>query len=395
MKNKTKSLFQGADKMTLTDKEKEGVKYIINAYIDTHPVRVGLLERIREQRSARKSKLRIMPLALALLLTFSGGTALAASGSLPGDLLYPVKVGINEQLRGAIAFTSEAQANYQGDLAARRIAEMEQLAAEGKLGADIKEKAEARFEKHSEKTLDLIEKLEAKGNFKAAAAVSSRFEASLEAHEELIAEMSERGESIRTRLADIQTRINSRLNAAAQARIDAEAQITAEGEQAKSELRASIETRARQSEREISSAESELRKYEAGLSSRVKAEVEARIKAAEDAHANGVAQMEVNNPTAALKYFQNSVNLTYQSEVMMRSWISFALKLEERNRFQGGDGDDVSNDNVDEVEQEEESSQEESNIETETNMGGSIDVDTGGLDAGVNGRLDGQIRIGS
>ena len=219
-----KDIFKYSNKISLTQNEKESVKRILQAHIDMSHVRVGLWERLKHQRSI-KTKFKLMPLILAILLTFSGGTALAANSALPGDLLYPVKVGMNEKIRGVLAFTSEAEAGYQGDLAVRRIEEIEQLIAEGKLEVTLKEKIEENFEKHSEKTLNLIEELEAKGNFEAAAAVGARFEASLKAHDELIARISDNSEFIRARLESTLQRLKSRLEITSKAKEDTERKL--------------------------------------------------------------------------------------------------------------------------------------------------------------------------
>jgi len=62
----------------------------------------------------------------------SGGVALAANGSLPGDTLYPVKVGI-EDMRIALATDPAAQAELNLASAQRRAQEMERLVSQDRL----------------------------------------------------------------------------------------------------------------------------------------------------------------------------------------------------------------------------------------------------------------------
>lgn len=88
--------------------------------------------------------------ALALLLVVGVSSASAAQGSLPGDLLYPVKISITEQVETALAVGLEAKAQIHADLATRRLEEAQSLAVLGKLDAASAETLEANFNAHAE-----------------------------------------------------------------------------------------------------------------------------------------------------------------------------------------------------------------------------------------------------
>jgi hypothetical protein len=88
--------------------------------------------------------------ALALLLVVGVSTASAAQGSLPGDLLYPVKISITEQVETALAVGLEAKAQIHADLATRRLEEAQSLAVAGKLDTISAETLEANFNVHAE-----------------------------------------------------------------------------------------------------------------------------------------------------------------------------------------------------------------------------------------------------
>src|SRR3989344_3616455 len=51
--------------------------------------------------------------SLVIALMLGGGVSFAAEGSLPGDALYPVKVSVNEEVRGAITVGAEAKAEWE------------------------------------------------------------------------------------------------------------------------------------------------------------------------------------------------------------------------------------------------------------------------------------------
>lgn len=82
--------------------------------------------------------LHSMPLfTIAALLLIGGGTSLAAQGSLPGELLYPVKVGVNENIRLAFAVSEEAETEVQLALLEERVREAQTLQAEGHLDDEL------------------------------------------------------------------------------------------------------------------------------------------------------------------------------------------------------------------------------------------------------------------
>ncbi|MCR4261059.1 MAG: DUF5667 domain-containing protein [Candidatus Colwellbacteria bacterium] len=400
-----KDIFKHSDKISLAHSEREGIKRTLLAHIDMSPVRVGLWGRLKYQRSQTQTKFKLMPLVLALLLTFSGGTALAANSSLPGDFLYPVKVGMNEQIRGALAFTGEAKAGYQGDLAMKRIEEIEQLVAEGDIEVVLKEKIEERFEKHSEKTLSLIEELEAKGNFEAAAAVGARFEASLEAHNELIARISDDSDAIKARIESTLQRLRARLDVATKARVEAEARLESGGSEARARVGATIEANEEQSERAIVSAKDNFTKYESKLSDLAKTAVQSKITSAEEMHASGIANLEAGNLVDAFVDFQNAFSLTHQANVMMKSWMSFDARLHSNDRPWDRDGSDDSRDEDEDRDDDDDEDGQDDNDQSrrdddeddkddndddgvDVEIEGDVDLDINGVGGQANGRID-------
>ncbi len=75
-----------------------------------------------------------MSLAGLLLFVLAGsGTVSAAQGALPGDILYPIKLAVNEKVEVALASNASAKAEVQVRLAGRRVEEAQTLAAQGRL----------------------------------------------------------------------------------------------------------------------------------------------------------------------------------------------------------------------------------------------------------------------
>lgn len=89
----------------------------------------------------------VMAFATAFLVLFvgAGGSAYAAEGALPGDLLYPIKVGVTEPAVSVFTAQGKAQTSWQMQLAERRITEAAVLAKEGRLSSDTEAMLATRF----------------------------------------------------------------------------------------------------------------------------------------------------------------------------------------------------------------------------------------------------------
>lgn len=87
--------------------------------------------------------------AFCLVLILSGGTVFASQGSLPGNILYPIKVSVLEPARGALIFSPLAKVEYESSLAERRLIEAETLASTGELDEPKEEEISALLENHT------------------------------------------------------------------------------------------------------------------------------------------------------------------------------------------------------------------------------------------------------
>lgn len=98
-------------------------------------------------------KPRAMSYALVtlVLLVTTVGTSFAAEKAVPGDLLYPIKVSVNEPVVGLLAIDPVSKAVWEVKKAERRLAEAQTLASEGRLTEDKRIEIENRFNEHSEK----------------------------------------------------------------------------------------------------------------------------------------------------------------------------------------------------------------------------------------------------
>lgn len=94
---------------------------------------------------------------ILILLALGGGVSAIAETSLPGDVLYPIKVNVNEEVRAGLAFSNEADARFDIRRAERRLEEAHKLALKGEFNAEAKSKIEASFNSHIKEAEDEIE----------------------------------------------------------------------------------------------------------------------------------------------------------------------------------------------------------------------------------------------
>lgn len=130
-----------------------------------------------------------MVMAGLVLVVFVGaGTAQAAEGSLPGDLLYPVKVAVTEPVRSALVSNKAERAALEARFAARRAEEAEALAAQGRLDATTSAALADNLDMHAEESEELAASAagEEPG---AAASVQTTLASTLSAHGAILKEL--------------------------------------------------------------------------------------------------------------------------------------------------------------------------------------------------------------
>jgi hypothetical protein len=126
--------------------------------------------------------------AVMLFVLVGAGTASAAQGALPGDLLYPVKISINESVEVALASGPGKKAEVQARLAERRVEEAETLASEGRLDEQKAQLIAEKIEKHTAEATALAEADEG-DDAAASVKIKETLAASLTAHGEVLAKI--------------------------------------------------------------------------------------------------------------------------------------------------------------------------------------------------------------
>jgi len=126
---------------------------------------------------------------LLVVVVFGTGTSFAAQVALPGDLLYPIKVSVNEEIK-SIFLSGVNETEYEVVRAKERIEEVKKLIAQNKLSPDVQVKIATKLSSHVTKVEKGVEELTKKGELKSAFEISSNLENSLVESEIAIAKIA-------------------------------------------------------------------------------------------------------------------------------------------------------------------------------------------------------------
>jgi len=127
-------------------------------------------------------------LIAAVVASSTFGVSFAAEDSLPGDLLYNIKVNINEEIKTAFLSSEESRITWERERAERRLVEASQLEAEGRLDDEKQQKVSELFAEHTSAMVEQVRAVE-ESDPVFAAEMSSMLEDSLDAHEAVLARL--------------------------------------------------------------------------------------------------------------------------------------------------------------------------------------------------------------
>lgn len=334
MDDKLNSIFSTARRTALTADEKAAGREMLRSYMVMTPMR-----NVREANVAKKA----MPFRFALfgraagvaglvmtMLASAAGVSYAAEGSLPGDALYPVKVGINEELRVAFASTEKDKANVEAERAERRLAEAEALAKKGALRAETRVALEAKFKEHAEKAKSRIEKGNAAVDAGAVAEIAAHLEGSLNAHGKIVAaleaegrdddqddegdeEKKSRREEKQREVAALAATIRVATSDAAKERGDRAAKAET------NERRRSAENRRQAAEKKINEVRSYLVKMRTKLGEDATKEAEQRLIVAEGAVGEGNAKLAAGDVEGAFETYVRAQRIAQEAKPLIRA----------------------------------------------------------------------------
>ncbi len=201
MDNELEKIFKKGQEIKLNPSEKEKMRDFIISYA----------KRNKERKTFSVFLIfKSVPAILSLAVIFGGiGISFAAERALPGDILYPVKVGINEEVRGLLAVSDEKKVKWLATVAERRIEETETLVKENRLDESAKEKIEKNFEEKTQKIQKKLQEISEKNKSEIAEEVSKNIEETIDQHEKILEKLSEEKEEAREKIDSLRENVKS------------------------------------------------------------------------------------------------------------------------------------------------------------------------------------------
>src|SRR3989344_2669850 len=261
---------------------------------------------------------KTMAILLIISLMVGGGVGLAAEQSLPGDSLYQVKIGMNEEVRGWLLVSEEAKANWEVERVQRRLEEAEQMTSRGSLNAETRAVIEANFEAQSERVRDRIAKFESKDNFNAAVGVSSNFEVALKAHERILAELLDKETSalLKVEIKPIKVRVGSEASDAKKSREDNEDKVSAK---VRVDIESAAEGKLKAAENKIEEVRRFIENMESKLGAEATVQAKARLTLANQTIAEGKAKFESKAYGDAFILFQKAMRIAQEAKLLVQA----------------------------------------------------------------------------
>jgi hypothetical protein len=196
------NLFKKLKNEKLSESEKQIMFNRLNSFIDENPIQTVWYKNIGNKIISPfqdglllHHKMLASAFVIVILISATGGTSIVANSSVPGNLLYPVKINLNEKVETFTAISPEAKAVIEAKHIDERLSEAEILSTQNKLNDMIKSQIETKFSQDLQNTMVRIDTLDTSGNTESAKKVKANIEKSLQKHKEVVDEILKKRES--------------------------------------------------------------------------------------------------------------------------------------------------------------------------------------------------------
>ena len=324
-----KQLSEESKKVGLSRNEKADVQSALVSFMKNNPTQTpgGTHQHWRKRHFLGfypPTLSRTAPAIFILILIFGGGVSFAAEGSLPGSVLYPIKVGVNEEVRAVLTLSEENKARWDAERAKRRLEEAEVLASRGKLDKQTAADINIRLETHTSETKKHIEKFRNEKKLEAAAEVSSDLESSLSTHTNILKKLAKKYAEDEE-AHDIILSAGASAQDMADSRADFEDELSSKNENGA--MKEAANSQFALSKRTIAEVKALLEKNKTALDSEAIAAATADIALAENMHAVGKSELDAGTYTNAFISFQKSVRIAKEAKVFLKARRTFKIRL--------------------------------------------------------------------
>ncbi len=167
MKRFSEQLKKKSETICLRASEKAELQSRIVAFMEYHPLPATVKATPVPKTKSVMDPYRLVVVPKWYIQTFAGAFALflivgvpaLAENAIPGDILYPVKVNVTEELRSSLSTNSYEKVVWETTRLERRVSEARLLAQAGKLTPEVEAGVLAAVEVHSQEAQRQIETL--------------------------------------------------------------------------------------------------------------------------------------------------------------------------------------------------------------------------------------------
>lgn len=195
MNKKMKKFIKILKSISLSQKEKDVLRYKIEQFISFNPIRneihipkKSFYFSVFTFRTLAKGVSLVL---IALIVVGGTGVSYASTDALPGDRLYNVKINVNEKIEEKLAMSTQARVTVQTQRVERRLTEVQKLVERKDLSPERKEIVRVNLERNVSEVARTIENLKNEGRVEKALDTASRITPVLEAHKKVLTEQKQ------------------------------------------------------------------------------------------------------------------------------------------------------------------------------------------------------------
>ena len=359
-----------AKKVSLTQSEKRSILSTVNSYIKENPIRgasgkiVSPYNKVTNRnpviliksdwlalfKISKLNQRKLLPAFIIIMLVLSGATtSFAANSALPGDSLYPIKVNVNEKVKVLLAVGTSANAKVAVSIAGERLKEVEKLAVKGKISPETKKEIKKNFIENATKVKTLVADLEAKGEATDAATINSEFESSLDAHNSILSEISNKDGENKEKVDEINSEVGAYLKDSVEVRTGQENKVITSPE---AEVKASADDSLKSATNKVADVETYIENKK-DLSDEVKLKATDQLKVAKDLIVSGQTKLEAGSSGEAYVTLQKASRKAKDLKLVLDSSSELNLKVDnvlsknDSPKIEDGQDPKDNNDNID------------------------------------------------
>lgn len=187
-----RELSERGGRIRLDSREHAAIRHSLRKYMHDAPIPVWSEAEISSVPLLSPAfwigRFRLFPIVASLVL-LTGAVSVAAERAEPDGMLYSFKILVNENLLGATKLTAEAKTKWSAERASRRLHEAVTLAATERLDAKSIVVLHDALIDQLQNMSSNVERLAMEGNDEIALGILMTFEALVEAHGAVLAEL--------------------------------------------------------------------------------------------------------------------------------------------------------------------------------------------------------------